>query len=133
MAVTANQVIKAQNAGRIQSGPVAASTHIYEGTMIFHASGYLSNTTGSNLFMGIAMEEADNSSGSAGDETCEFYTEGTFVLEGSGFSQGTVGSLIYASDNFTATTTSTSNALVGKCVEFISSTKIRVSLSRDIA
>lgn len=126
-AVTANQLLEAQNPERLIAGKAAAE-HLYANTLAFSASGYVSgdDNGGSNPFLGVVTDEVDNSGGSAGDLSCELYTDGVFYLKGSGFSQATVGAAIYAVDNYTVQTSSTSASLIGKCVEFVSSTKIGV-------
>lgn len=131
MAVTANQVIKQQAADRANY-PVAASTMIYEGTMTFvTTSGYADDDTasGANAFAGIAVEQVDNSAGSAGDKVVEVYNKGQFELVGSGFAQTDVGMDIYASDNFTITKTRAAAApRIGRCVGYVSSTKVIVDI-----
>lgn len=131
MAVTAGQIIRRQDDCRANY-PVAASTTIYEGTFGFvNSSGYAASTTGSgaNRFAGVAVQTVDNSSGSAGDLKAEFFTDGIFVLTGSGFSQATVGLPIHASDNYTISTNATSGGVyIGNCVGYISATKIRVEI-----
>jgi hypothetical protein len=86
----------------------------------------------------VAIEKVDNSAGSAGDLSVQCHTDGVFRLTGSGFSQATVGSLIYATDNYSITTTATGSAvLIGKCVGYVSSTvvdvKIDVNLTEGVA
>ena len=76
MAVTANQVIKVQEGDR-RSYPVEESTRIYQGTMVYvNAAGYACDVTatGVNAFVGIAVAEADNTSGADGDIEVEVYT-----------------------------------------------------------
>jgi hypothetical protein len=130
MAVTANQVIEKREGRR--SYPVAASVYIYEGTLVFlTATGYATNVTatGVNGFVGVAVGEADNSSGSAGDLTVEVWAEGEFVLQGTGFAQADVGSKVYAEDNYTVgVSISTASVPIGMVTEYISSTKIRVDI-----
>ena len=130
MAVTANQVIEKREGRR--SYPVAASVHIYEGTLVFlTAAGYATDVTatGVNGFVGVAVGEADNGSGSAGDLTVEVWAEGEFVLQGTGFAQADVGSKVYAEDNYTVgVSISTASVPIGMVTEFISSTKIRVDI-----
>ena len=130
MAVTANQVIEKREGRR--SYPVAASVHIYEGTLVFlTAAGYATDVTatGVNGFVGVAVGEQDNSSGSAGDLTVEVWAEGEFVLQGTGFAQADVGSKVYAEDNFTVgVSISTASVPIGMVTEYISSTKIRVDI-----
>src|SRR5690554_2437007 len=132
MAVTANQLIVSQDQGSLRSVPVAASTRIYQGTLVYSvaASGFADDghATGANSFLGIANGEADNSSGSAGDKKVEVFTHGAFELQGSGFTQALVGDKIYGVDNFTVTATATNNTLIGRCVEFVSATKIMVEI-----
>jgi hypothetical protein len=130
MAVTANQIIQKREGRR--SYPVAASVRIYEGTLVFlTATGYATDVTASgvNGFLGVAVGEANNSSGSAGDITVEVWPEGEFVLEGTGFAQSDVGSTVYAEDNYTVgVSISTASVPIGMVTEFISSTKIRVDI-----
>lgn len=130
MAVTANQVIEKREGRR--SYPVAASVHIYEGTLVFlTAAGYATDVTatGVNGFVGVAVGEQDNSSGSAGDLTVEVWADGEFVLQGTGFAQADVGSKVYAEDNFTVgVSISTASVPIGMVTEYISSTKIRVEI-----
>jgi hypothetical protein len=130
MAVTANQVIEKREGRR--SYPVAASVHIYEGTLVFlTAAGYATDVTatGVNGFVGVAVGEQDNSSGSAGDLTVEVWAEGEFVLQGTGFAQADVGSKVYAEDNYAVgVSISTASVPIGMVTEYISSTKIRVDI-----
>jgi len=131
MAVTANQIVKRADGDR-RSYPVAASTRIYEGTLVFiNASGYADDdtATGVNGFIGIAVAEADNSSGSAGDKSVEVYTEGDFELTGTGFAQTDVGMPIYADDNYACVLSLGSTSVrIGKIVRYVSSTKHVVSI-----
>lgn len=136
MAVSANQLIQAQDPGGRRSIPVGAAIHIYQGTMVFveqtsgAGAGYASDIIdgGTNDFFGIAVAEADNSGGSAGDINVEVYTLGAFVLVGVGFAQEQVGDLAYATDNYVITSVSSSMAPIGSFSEFISSTKMRVDI-----
>lgn len=131
MAVTANQLIKMQDGDR-RSYPVAGSTHIYQGTLVFvNASGYADDdtATGVNGFVGIAVSEVDNSSGSDGDLNVEVYSEGIFELTGSGFAQTDVGMPIYADDNYACVLSlGSSSVRIGSIVEYVSSTKHRVAI-----
>jgi hypothetical protein len=132
MAVTTNQLIRQQEGEKI-SYPVAASTHIYQGTLVFvTAAGYASDgtATGANRLAGIAISEIDNSSGAAGDLNVEVWAdEDVFELTGSGFVQADVGKVCYATDNYTITTTYSASAVrVGVVVGFVSSTKLQVKV-----
>ena len=130
MAVTANQIVKKQD-GDTRSYPVAA-VHIYEGTLVFlTAAGYATDVTatGVNGFVGIAKEEVDNSAGSVGDLNIEVWTEGDFELTGTGFSQATVGDLVYGDDNYACVLSIGSTSVpIGRVVKYVSSTKSIVSI-----
>lgn len=131
MAVTANQVIERASGCR-KSFPVAASTTIYEGSLVFvNASGYADDDTasGANVFAGVAITEQDNGTGSNGDLNVECFRDGDFKLTGSGFAQSSVGLDVYATDNYTLSLTATGDAVrIGKITEYISSTKVMVSI-----
>lgn len=131
MAVAANQVTKRQD-GCMKKAPVAASTTIYEGTLVFtNATGYADDDTASgvNRFAGVARDQVDNSSGSAGDKYVELWTDGVFRLVGSGFTQADVQKDVYASDNYTITTTPGPSAVrIGKCEQYISTTVLAVKI-----
>lgn len=132
MAVTANQIVKRQD-GSIRSYPVAASTTIYQGTLVFlTAAGFADDdtATGVNGFLGIAKEFVDNSTGSAGDKTVEVYTEGDFELVGAGtYSQANVGDIVYAEDNYViGVSISTASVPIGKAVRFVSTTRLIVEI-----
>ncbi len=132
MAVTANQLIKMQ-AGEKRSIPVAASTRIYQGTLVYiTATGYADDdtATGVNGFAGIAIAEADNSSGSAGDINVEVWTRGDFELVGAGtYSQANVGDMIYGDDNYTINSSIGSTSVpIGRCVSYVSATKLIIAI-----
>lgn len=131
MAVTANQVVKRQDGVR-RSYPVAASTRIYEGTLVFvNAAGYADDdtATGVNGFVGVAVAEADNSSGSNGDISVEVFTEGDFELTSSGLAQTDVGMPAYADDNYAVVNALGSTSVrIGKFVKINSATKPVVAI-----
>jgi hypothetical protein len=134
MAVTENKLIDRQE-GCKNSYPVAATTRLYQGTLAFtNASGYLVGivASGVNPFAGIVTGEANNSAGLDAAINGEVLTSGVYPLTGSGFSQATVGVDIFATDNYTVTTSSTGASYIGQCVEYISSTKIKVQLLKKV-
>lgn len=134
MAVTANQIIRAQEPGGLRSGLVIDNTHFYEGTLCFTvaASGHITDViaTTANAFAGIVRKEVDNTltGHTAGGKAIEFYTRGCFLLTTSGASQAWVGDSIYAVDNYTVNATSTNQPRVGKCKEYVSATQIWVEI-----
>lgn len=132
MAVTANQLISRAE-GCKKGYPIAASTHLYQGTLSFvNASGYLDDDTASgvNAFAGVNIEEKDNSAGVDAALSTEVWRDGEFLLTGSGFTQASVGVPIYATDNYTITATKTTSGAVriGVCTEYVSTTKVWVRI-----
>lgn len=131
MAVTANQVVLMQDAGDIVQAK-AAAVNLYQNTIAFYdaTTGYVTNddNAGANAFAGIVYQQCDNSGGSAGDKVVELWTEGVFRLTGSSFTQGTAGDLIYATDNFVITATSTNASRIGRAVNYVSATQMDVMI-----
>ena len=136
MSVAANQTISRQVKQR-RKIPVAASTHIYQGTLVFvSATGYGDDDTASgvNRFAGIAVDEVDNSAGSAGDLLLEVWRDGVFALSGAGtFTQADEGKPVYATDNYTVTLNPAAAGAVriGYVSEYVSATKLRVAIEPD--
>jgi predicted RecA/RadA family phage recombinase len=124
MAVTANQIIKAQDAENLRSGLVIDNTHFYEGTLCFYvaASGHITNviSTTVNWFAGIVRREVDNTltGHAAGGKAIEYYTEGCFLLPLPSATQVAVGDKVYAVDNYVLSLTSTNQPPVGKVVGY---------------
>ena len=131
MAVTANQVVLMQNAENIIQCK-AAAVNLYENTIAFWdaSTGFITNddNAGANAFAGIVYQQCDNSGGSAGDKVVELWTEGVFRLTGSSFTQATAGDLIYATDNFVITATSTNASRIGRAVNYVSATQVDVMI-----
>lgn len=130
MAVTEGQLIKRKDDG-VATGLIASGKILYEGTMVFiTTAGYLTDViaSGANRFFGIACRTFDNSGGGNGALAAECYTDGIHELVGSGFAQTQAGEDIYASDNYTITTTSSSMSFVGPCEYYVSSTVLGVRL-----
>lgn len=129
--VTADQIITRRDPDR-GAGPVAASTLIYQGTLCFiDANGYVNDDTasGANKFAGVAILRYDNSAGAAAAIQAEYWKRGAFLLEGSGFAQTSVGKPVFATNNYTVTTTPTDGAIyIGRCATYVSSTKIYVEI-----
>jgi hypothetical protein len=131
MAVTANQVIKVQEGDR-RSYPVEESTRIYQGTLVYvNAAGYACDVTatGVNAFVGIAVAEADNTSGADGAIEVEVYTEGDFELTGTFNSITDVGMPAYGDDNYAVVVAlGASSVRIGRVVRFVSTTKAIIAI-----
>lgn len=103
---------------------VGASQTIYKGSYVgVDPAGYLTTFVPGDVYVGIAYEEADNSSGSAGDEQCRVYTTGDFRLALSGVAQADHGKAVYATDDATLSLTGHPDAFAGRIVHYDSSGK----------
>jgi hypothetical protein len=82
-----------------------------------------------NGFLGIAVKEADNSSGAAGDINVEVYTSGDFELTSSGLAQTDVGMPAYGDDNYAVVNALGSDSVrIGSFVKINSATKPVVAI-----
>lgn len=133
MSLSANASIVCRGEGGVVPFAVKAAAHIYRNAIVAIevATGYARPATAGatpDVRCGVASAEADNSSGADGDKFVEAWTEGEFLLTGSGFAQTDVGVLVYASDDGTITKTSTNNVLLGRITGFESATQVWVKL-----
>ena len=119
--------------GNVIEMPVVASDIIYKGAMVkINAAGYAEPMAAeAGAFMaGIALEQQDNSSGSAGDLDVLIRTEGVFLMTSAGLAQADVGSLVYASDDQTVSTVQGANEIqVGRIVKYVSATQAWVKIN----
>lgn len=132
-AVAADQLITARihdDTGHIVPVLVEAGEVLYKGTMAFlDADGYATPTAGGNKFAGIVRKTVDNSAGADGDATAELYTEMDIELPSATIAQADLTpGLMYATDNYTLTTTATSNSFVGNLLRVVSATRAEVRL-----
>jgi len=120
--------------GKLVDHPMAVDV-IYAGALCKHnAAGFLAPCAAEDgaVFAGVAVETVDNSAGSAGDKSARVDKKGNFLMNGSGFSQSDVGAAVFASDDNTVSTSQGSNEQqVGRIVEFISATEVRVKIDLD--
>ena len=129
MALSANREVDHYVDQELRSFQVAASEHIYKGALVgLSAGGYAQALTAGDPFVGIAYEEADNSSGANGDVSVRVYTLGDFGHALSGASISNTGDAVYASADDTLTFTSTSNSYVGYVVDVPASGEIILRL-----
>ena len=129
MALSANRDVDHYVDQELRSFAVAAGEHIYKGAFVgLSSGGYAQALTAGDLFIGVAYEEADNSSGSAGDASVRIYTLGDFRHALSGAAITNLGDAVYASADDTLTFTSTSNSYVGCAVDVPSSGEIVLRL-----
>lgn len=107
---------------KLRELPVAASTHIYQGSIVaLNSAGYLvpASANASLHIVGVAQVEADNSSGAAGDIDCSVERGAFYFANGSSTAaivEADIGRVVYAADDQTLSRINTSGTLpaVGK-------------------
>lgn len=111
--------------------PVAASTKIYAGSLVCkNASGYAvpGADTANFKFLGVAMEQVDNSAGANGDKTVRVRRKGVFRFGASGMAITDLDAAVYVSDDQTVAKTGTNSVACGKIVEFVSATEVGIDI-----
>lgn len=108
--------------GDLGDFPVIASDIIYEGAAVGeNGSGYSRPLQAGDAFQGFALEQADNSAGSAGDINVHVRRRGRVVLSISALAiTANDHPPVYASDDNTFTLTRGSNSFVGVVSHWIS-------------
>lgn len=107
---------------------------IPEGALVsINAAGYAVNATdaANDVFVGVADETVDNSAGAAGATRIKVRRNGVYnVVFGGTATIADVNTLVYVVDNQTVDLigVTTNDVLVGRIVEFISATKVRVDI-----
>jgi len=135
MAVTADQLIKAREPGRLREFIVKSGTAIYAGTLVFveTATGHIHHSITSSKFVGVAkagMTAAD----ADGVKTVDVYTSGAFTITCSGtLAAVDVGKRMEAVDNYDCKVADALNAteqpVCGYLTKFITTTKGEIEIS----
>ncbi len=121
MALTANQEVDRLVDQELRQYGLTASAHIFKGGFVGLASdGYARAFVAGDLFLGLAYEEGDNTSGADGDVTVRVFTQGDFELAIAGLAITDIGVPIYASDDATATLNPENASYIGYVVDFVS-------------
>lgn len=114
MALTANHDIDRFVDQELRSYGVAAGAHVFRGAFVeLNAGGFLIPSSASGRFVGIAYEEADNSSGSDGDASARVFTQGDFCVPLVGATEADIGRIVCAIDDETATFSAQGATCVG--------------------
>lgn len=140
VALSANYNRPGKLPGKSQQFPVAGSVHIFQGSLVMVGSdGYAApaaTVAVGNPIVGVALAEADNSTGAAGDIDC-VAQEGVWLFAGTTLGQDDVGRRCYAEDDNTVDETQGTNLepQVGVIVEYVSSSSawVRVGLTESLA
>lgn len=115
--------------------PVAAATKIYAGSMVcVNGAGYAAPAadTSGYRFVGVAMEQVDNSSGADGAKMVRLRRVGVFEFDAVALTQAMVGDAMFAADDqtFGNTTGVTSHIKVGALAKYVSTTKGWIDIAR---
>lgn len=130
-AITARKDVRRQEAN-ILHFKVKAGESIPAGALVVLSGGYAQNgtDTANAVFVGVASEKCDNTTGANGDKEVYVWTYGVVdVVAGFSAAQTDVGALVVLTDNQTVAKTSTNSVAVGRVVERLSSSKVRVLLN----
>lgn len=133
-ALAAKKDVRRQE-NRVMHFQVAAATKIYEGSLVsVNSAGYAipSGDNSGDVFVGVASKGVDNTSGAAGAVEVEVYTYGVIdVVSNFSAAQTNVTDLAYVVDSQTVdlAAVTTNDVKVGRIVEVISTSKLRVAIS----
>jgi len=121
--------------GEIISYPVLASATIYKGALVVDiGTGYASagaDTSGA-IFLGVAVEKKDNSSGDDADKAVRINKRGTYVFSKTTAVQTDVGVAMYLTDDQTVATSSSNSILAGYCVDVPDSSHVRIRIDAAV-
>jgi len=115
--------------------PVAASTKIYSGSLVSaNSSGYAvpAADTAGHKFLGVALEQADNSTGANGAKKVRVRRSGVFEFDALSISQAMVGTAMYVMDDHTIDDAAgpVNDIRVGILVKYVSDTKGWVDINK---
>lgn len=130
-ALSADRITNYQGEARQLDMPVVASDIVYKGGLVsvVKGTGYAGPAidAANHVVAGIALENADNSSGSAGDINCLVASGIVAELDtGSDLGQGSVGKTVYVTDDQTVDLESNFGIPVGTVVKYVSSSAVKV-------
>ena len=119
---------------------VADNVRIFKGSLVtINAAGYAipAADTASTIFAGIADSDVDNTTvgHTAGGKEVLVQRDRIALLTGSGFTQATVGQLVYVLDSGTVAVTGgvTNHVIVGSVYRLESATQVWVDMNSPVA
>ena len=121
--------------GEIIRYPVLASTTIYKGALVVDLdTGYASAGADASgaIFLGVAVEKKDNSSGSDADKAVRINKRGTYVFSKATAVQTDIGLPMYITEDQTVATSSSHSILAGYCVDVPDSTHVRIRIDAAV-
>ncbi len=108
--------------------PVAANTKIYAGSLVCaNTTGYVvpAADTAGLKFVGVAIEQMDNTGGANGALTIRLRRSGAFQFDAASITQAMVGTAMYIVDDHTMddATGATNDIRIGVLVKYVSDTQ----------
>jgi hypothetical protein len=128
MALTANREVDRYVDQELRRFGVDAGVHVYKGGFVGLNGGFARPLVAGDRCVGIAYDEANNSSGAAGGVSVRVYTQGDFEHALTGAAAANIGDAVYASADDELTFTASGNSLVGACIDVPSAGRIVVRL-----
>lgn len=115
--------------------PVAAGTKIFAGSLVcVNADGFAvpAADTSGYVFVGVALEQVDNSAGANGAKSLRVRREGVFEFDAASITQAMVGDPMYVVDDHTFDDAAgpTNDIKVGLLVKYASTTKGWIDIIR---
>jgi hypothetical protein len=115
--------------------PVAANTKIFAGSLVcVNSTGYAvpAADTSGYRFVGVAMEQVDNSDGTDGGKVVRLRRTGVFEFDAGSITQAMVGTSMYATDDHTFDDAAgpTNDIKVGQLVKYVSATRGWIDIAR---
>lgn len=119
--------------GTLVDIPLAASTKVFKGSNLnYNAAGLGKKAadTAGEVFAGVAIETKDSTLADEDQKYVRVWKEGVFSMNATGATQAWVGQLVHAvDDNVVAlAATTTNDVVVGRVVQFVSATEVRVKI-----
>lgn len=127
-ALTANYDAERKD-GVLVGYKVAAGVVIFKGAMVgLNAAGYAvpAADAADLVFVGVAYDQCNNTSGGAGDKTVRVWKDGSFKFARAAAVQADLGKTAYVVDDNTVALTSSHNVAAGTIVEVPSGDEVRV-------
>jgi hypothetical protein len=123
-----------QNAERY-GYPVAAATKLYQDQLIGLNSTVARALVSADKFLGLASCQVDNTDGAAGDRVVTCVAGHQVKVDVTGAANTSVGTLVYASDDCTFTTTQSTNSIFGVITEWLTGTTcwVKVFTAAEVA
>jgi hypothetical protein len=125
MALTKNRDVDHYVDQELRTFQVAATKRVFKGGFVgLNSAGYAQPLVAGDAFVGVAYEEADNTTGANGAQSVRVYTLGDFGHTLTGATVAHIGRPVFSSADDTLTFTSFGNSYVGLVQDVVTSNEI---------